>query len=71
MTSRDIGGYYNHGDRVRTPTPSDDEMAMPGEAIDRLLYGRFDGADGGPATGQLGHVDSGPGSFDLVEDEAN
>ena len=30
MTSRVIGGYYNHGDRVRTPTPSDDEMAMPG-----------------------------------------
>ena len=67
MSSRVIGGYYT----VRTPTPSDDEMPMPGEAIDRLLHGRFDGADGGPATGQLGQVDSGTGSFDLVEDEVN
>ena len=67
MVSRVAGGYYTHGDRVRTPTPSDDEMAMPGEAIDRLLHGRLDGPEGG----QAGQLDSGAGSFDLVEDEVN
>ena len=56
---------------MRTPTPSDDEMPMPGEAIDRLLHGRFDGAGDGIAGGQAGQPDSGTGSFDLVEDEGN
>jgi hypothetical protein len=46
-------------------------MPMPGEAIDRLLHGRFDGAGDGIAGGQAGQPDSGTGSFDLVEDEGN
>ena len=61
------GGYYTHGDRVRTPTPSDDGMSQPGEAIDRLLHGRFDGAGDGSVGGQ---PDSGTGSFDLVDEDA-
>ena len=61
MGSRVTSGYYTHGDRVRTPTPSDDGMSAPGEAIDRLLHGRFDGGDDAGAA-------SDNGSFDMVED---
>ena len=71
MGSRVAGGYYTHGDRVRTPTPSDDGMSEPGEAINSLIHGRFDGAGDGSAGGQLGQPDSGTGSFDLVEEEVN
>ena len=69
MGSRVTGGCYTHGDRVRTPTPSEDGMSEPGEAIDRLLRGHFDGAGGENADGQPARsADSGDGSFDLVED---
>ena len=61
MGSRVTSGYYTHGDRVRTPTPSDDGMSAPGEAIDRLLHGRFGGGDDAGAA-------SDNGSFDMVED---
>ena len=68
MGSRVTGGYYTPGDRVRTPTPSDDEMSAPGEAIDRLLHGHLDGAGGADADGHVAGSASGAGSFDMVED---